>query len=110
MEKEEDGSPRCQLGCRDGRESKERSYEVLTNAFICQFIFSLCIFLVRLVLFSDLLNASNVFVFLYSGRELFLSDSSLFVDDAEVYDKYQREDESNATEEKVSMFPYMHVA
>lgn len=58
----------------------------------------------------DLLNASNVFVFLYSGRELFLSDSSLFVDDAEVYDKYQREDESNATEEKVSMFPYMHVA
>lgn len=35
-----------------------------------------------------------------SGRELFLSDSSLFVDDAEAYDKYQREDESNATEEK----------
>ncbi|XP_073289366.1 zinc finger CCCH domain-containing protein 11-like isoform X1 [Primulina huaijiensis] len=28
-----------------------------------------------------------------SGRELFLSDSSLFVDDAEAYDKYQREEE-----------------
>ncbi|XP_073277257.1 zinc finger CCCH domain-containing protein 11-like [Primulina huaijiensis] len=28
-----------------------------------------------------------------SGRELFLSDSSLFVDDAEAYDKYQREAE-----------------
>lgn len=27
-----------------------------------------------------------------SGRELFLSDSSLFVDDAEAYDKYQREE------------------
>lgn len=47
---------------------------------------------------------------MYSGRELFLSDSSLFVDDAEAYDKYQREDESNATVEKVSMFPDMHVA
>ncbi|KAK4766217.1 hypothetical protein SAY87_007859 [Trapa incisa] len=28
-----------------------------------------------------------------SGRELFLSDASLFVDDAEAYDKYQREEE-----------------
>ncbi|KAI4300219.1 hypothetical protein L6164_033618 [Bauhinia variegata] len=28
-----------------------------------------------------------------SGRELFLSDASLFVDDAEAYDKYQREPE-----------------
>ncbi|XP_017238516.1 zinc finger CCCH domain-containing protein 11 [Daucus carota subsp. sativus] len=35
-----------------------------------------------------------------SGRELFLSNSSLFVDDAEAYDRYQREDESSATEEK----------
>ncbi|KAL2509475.1 Zinc finger CCCH domain-containing protein 21 [Forsythia ovata] len=31
-----------------------------------------------------------------SGRELFLSDASLFVDDAEAYDKYQREEESDA--------------
>ncbi|KAK1562697.1 hypothetical protein Q3G72_015834 [Acer saccharum] len=37
-----------------------------------------------------------------SGRELFLSDSSLFVDDAEAYDKYQREEDSNATEHKVN--------
>ncbi|KAA8518813.1 hypothetical protein F0562_016413 [Nyssa sinensis] len=36
-----------------------------------------------------------------SGRELFLSDSSLFVDDAEAYDKYQREEESDVTEQKV---------
>ncbi|KAM7464129.1 hypothetical protein LguiA_032250 [Lonicera macranthoides] len=35
-----------------------------------------------------------------SGRELFLSDSSLFVDDVEAYDKYQRE-ESDATGKKV---------
>ncbi|KAK1285886.1 Zinc finger CCCH domain-containing protein 11 [Acorus calamus] len=29
-----------------------------------------------------------------SGRELFLSDASLFVDDAEAYEKYQRDEES----------------
>ncbi|KAK1271743.1 Zinc finger CCCH domain-containing protein 11 [Acorus gramineus] len=34
-----------------------------------------------------------------SGRELFLSDASLFVDDAEAYEKYQRDEES---EENVS--------
>lgn len=37
-----------------------------------------------------------------SGRELFLSDSSLFVDDAEAYDKYQREPESDVAEQKVN--------
>ncbi|KAL6585369.1 hypothetical protein OROMI_002013 [Orobanche minor] len=31
-----------------------------------------------------------------SGRELFLSDASLFVDDAEAYDKYQREEEPDS--------------
>ncbi|TXG49624.1 hypothetical protein EZV62_025499 [Acer yangbiense] len=36
-----------------------------------------------------------------SGRELFLSDASLFVDDAEAYEKYQREEESESTEQKV---------
>ncbi|KAI3751407.1 hypothetical protein L2E82_22493 [Cichorium intybus] len=30
-----------------------------------------------------------------SGRELFLSDSSVFVDDAEAYEKYHREEESD---------------
>ncbi|KAA8516502.1 hypothetical protein F0562_016992 [Nyssa sinensis] len=34
------------------------------------------------------------------GRELFMSDSSLFVDDAEAYEKYQREEESVGTEQK----------
>ncbi|KAK2647687.1 hypothetical protein Ddye_015176 [Dipteronia dyeriana] len=37
-----------------------------------------------------------------SGRELFLSDFILFVDDAEAYDKYQREEESNVTEQKAN--------
>ncbi|KAL9426433.1 hypothetical protein AB3S75_033253 [Citrus x aurantiifolia] len=37
-----------------------------------------------------------------SGRELFLSDSSWFVDDAEAYDKYQREEESHVTEQKAN--------
>lgn len=36
-----------------------------------------------------------------SGRELFLSDSSLFVDDAEAYEKYQSEPESDVAEQKV---------
>ncbi|THG05858.1 hypothetical protein TEA_015601 [Camellia sinensis var. sinensis] len=39
-----------------------------------------------------------------SGRELFLSDSSLFVDDAEAYEKYQREEEPD-TEQKVQKNP-----
>ncbi|CAK9138343.1 unnamed protein product [Ilex paraguariensis] len=37
-----------------------------------------------------------------SGRELFLSDASWFVDDAEAYDKYQREEESDVSEQKVN--------
>ncbi|XP_039000215.1 zinc finger CCCH domain-containing protein 21-like [Hibiscus syriacus] len=37
-----------------------------------------------------------------SGRELFLSDASLFVDDAEAYEKYQREEESDAPENKAN--------
>nr|GLL34598.1 zinc finger CCCH domain-containing protein 11 [Ipomoea trifida]GMD31806.1 zinc finger CCCH domain-containing protein 11 [Ipomoea batatas]GMD34940.1 zinc finger CCCH domain-containing protein 11 [Ipomoea batatas]GME17086.1 zinc finger CCCH domain-containing protein 11 [Ipomoea batatas] len=36
-----------------------------------------------------------------SGRELFMSDSSWFVDDIGAYDKYEREEESNDTEQKV---------
>ncbi|KAH8485274.1 hypothetical protein H0E87_026896 [Populus deltoides] len=36
-----------------------------------------------------------------SGRELFLSDASVFVDDDEAYEKYQREEEPNGTEQQV---------
>ncbi|XVF75476.1 hypothetical protein PTKIN_Ptkin13bG0191000 [Pterospermum kingtungense] len=36
-----------------------------------------------------------------SGRELFLSDASLFVDDAEAYEEYQREEEPEETVQKV---------
>uniref|UniRef100_A0A7N0TLN2 C3H1-type domain-containing protein n=1 Tax=Kalanchoe fedtschenkoi TaxID=63787 RepID=A0A7N0TLN2_KALFE len=35
-----------------------------------------------------------------SGRELFLSDASLFVDDAEAYDNYQREEQPESGEQK----------
>nr|XP_043612858.1 zinc finger CCCH domain-containing protein 11-like [Erigeron canadensis] len=35
-----------------------------------------------------------------SGRELFLSDASLFVDDAEAYEKYNREEEPDDTAQK----------
>lgn len=46
---------------------------------------------------------ANVLNFLHprSGRELCLSDASLFVDDAEAYEKYQRHQESEVAE-KVS--------
>lgn len=37
-----------------------------------------------------------------SGRELFLLDASLFVDDAEAYDKYQRQEQD--TEQKVRFY------
>ncbi|KAH7446796.1 hypothetical protein KP509_01G076400 [Ceratopteris richardii] len=36
-----------------------------------------------------------------SGRELFASNASLFVDDVEAYDKYDREDEENQEQEQV---------
>ncbi|CAK7342924.1 unnamed protein product [Dovyalis caffra] len=36
-----------------------------------------------------------------SGRELFLSDASVFVDDVEAYEKYQREEGPDSTEQKV---------
>ncbi|KAH6762398.1 Zinc finger C-x8-C-x5-C-x3-H type family protein [Perilla frutescens var. hirtella] len=39
-----------------------------------------------------------------SGRELFLLDASLFVDDAEAYDKYQREEEPDV-EQKTNKDP-----
>lgn len=41
------------------------------------------------------------FLLLPSGRELFLSDASVFVDDAEAYEEYQREEQYDVPEEKV---------
>ncbi|EEF37161.1 zinc finger CCCH domain-containing protein 11 [Ricinus communis] len=38
-----------------------------------------------------------------SGRELFLSDASLFVDDAEAYEEYQREEQSDGPEQKANV-------
>jgi TATA-binding protein-associated factor Taf7 len=40
-----------------------------------------------------------VFAIVSSGRELFMADSSVFVDDAEAYDVYERQEESEANEE-----------
>ncbi|WCJ34595.1 hypothetical protein M5689_015895 [Euphorbia peplus] len=40
-----------------------------------------------------------------SGRELFLSDASIFVDDAEAYEEYQRDEESDAPEKKDNVNP-----
>jgi len=52
--------------------------------------------------FFPLLIWLHYFLLQCSGRELFLSNASLFVDDAEAYDVYQREPESYETEENVS--------
>lgn len=38
-----------------------------------------------------------------SGRELFMADASVFVDDAEAYEVYEREEESEAKEESVNL-------
>lgn len=44
----------------------------------------------------------NMFFWFHpSGRELFLSDASVFVDDAEAYEEYKREERSDAPEKKV---------
>ncbi|OAY41054.1 zinc finger CCCH domain-containing protein 11 [Manihot esculenta] len=40
-----------------------------------------------------------------SGRELFLSDASVFVDDAEAYEEYKREERSDAPEKKANANP-----
>lgn len=62
-----------------------------------------CILILSGGVFNVITKAS---ISLYSGRELFLSDSSLFVDDAE--DKYRREEESDASEQKVDNLFFHH--
>ncbi|MFQ6641704.1 hypothetical protein Gotur_015713, partial [Gossypium turneri] len=42
------------------------------------------------------------FHLLLDGRELFMSDASLFVDDAKAYEKYQREEEYDVPENKAN--------
>lgn len=54
------------------------------------------------ILHSLLLIWLHCFLLQCSGRELFLSNASLFVDDAEAYEKYQREPEYDETGQNVS--------
>lgn len=49
-----------------------------------------------------LVSWSIVWICNLSGRELFLSNASLFVDDAEACEEYEREREQEETEQKVS--------
>ena len=44
-----------------------------------------------------------------SGRELFLSNASLFVDDAEAFEEYQREKEEEEIEQKVKSLSLYHL-
>ena len=55
-------------------------------------------------MFSALLDVLNVAVLVSSGRELFMADASVFIDDAEAYEVYEREEESEANKESVN-FP-----
>lgn len=47
--------------------------------------------------------------FCISGRELFLADASVFVDDAEAYEKYQRQEPEAAEEKVIFSFCITHV-
>lgn len=49
------------------------------------------------------------FFLYFSGRELFLADASLFVDDAEAYEKYQRQEPEAAEEKVIFSFCTTHV-
>lgn len=44
-----------------------------------------------------------MFLLVSSGRELFMADASVFVDDAEAYEVYEREEEPEANEESVNL-------
>lgn len=48
-----------------------------------------------------------MFLLVSSGRELFMADASVFVDDAEAYEVYEREEEPEANEESVHYLPSM---
>jgi hypothetical protein len=50
-----------------------------------------------------------VLAFVSSGRELFMADASVFIDDAEAYEVYERRDESQASEEQVE-FPLTKIS
>ena len=43
----------------------------------------------------------TVLVPVFSGRELFMADASVFIDDAEAYEVYERRVESQASQEQV---------
>ena len=43
----------------------------------------------------------TVLVLVFSGRELFMADASVFIDDAEAYEVYERRVESQASQEQV---------
>lgn len=49
------------------------------------------------------------FFLYFSGRELFLADASVFVDDAEAYEKYQRQEPEAAEEKVIFSFCITHV-
>jgi hypothetical protein len=42
----------------------------------------------------------------FSGRELFLSDASLFIDDIEAYENYDRQEREQANEQEVTILSF----
>lgn len=88
MEEEKDGRKKCRFGCATSWEGQEWPYEVM---FCLSYFFPLLSFKILLIWF---------FIY-FSGRELFLSNASLFVDDAEAFEEYHREEEAESNEQKV---------
>ena len=43
----------------------------------------------------------TMLVLVSSGRELFMADASVFIDDAEAYEVYERREEPQASQEQV---------
>lgn len=48
-------------------------------------------------------NNVTVLVLVSSGRELFMADASVFIDDAEAYEVYERREEPQANQEQVKI-------
>lgn len=57
-----------------------------------------------------LLYAIDLSFMYFNGRELFIADASLFVDDAEAHEKYHRQEEPEASAEKVYLTDWDCVA
>ena len=50
--------------------------------------------------------AFHIALFIFSGRELFMSNASLFVDDVGAWEQYERDESENNEPEVGSIYPF----